>query len=316
MVVALTGKVCPVIGNTGAKEVVDRNSAVIHLCSTPFFQLLDLYSSIHKKETERMKEKSLVKELIGEVFGTFILILLGDGVVANVGLAPRLAAGGYNWNTITFGWAFAVIVAVFVSGGVSGAHLNPAVTLGMAFKRGFSWKKVFPYILAQMVGAFLGAFGVYLCYRDGLASSGMPNVWCTGPGSVFGQTFWGAGSAASAGGYSLLTACITEFFGTCVLLWGILASGDSKNMGLMHNMGPFLVGGTVFAVGLSLGGPSGYSINPARDLGPRIFGTLAGTQSLFDGIYWLLPPVLIPCIAGPIAVVLYDWFVSAAFKEE
>ena len=81
--------------------------------------------------------KSTIKEFIGEVFGTFILILLGDGVVANVGLAPRLAGTAYNWNTITIGWAFAVIIAAYVSGGVSGAHLNPAVTLGLAVRRGF-----------------------------------------------------------------------------------------------------------------------------------------------------------------------------------
>jgi len=97
--------------------------------------------------------------IIGEIFGTFILILLGDGVVANVGLAPRLAAPGYDWNTITLGWAFAVIVAVYVSAGVSGAHINPAVTIALAVKRGFSWAKVLPYIIAQMVGAFLGALG-------------------------------------------------------------------------------------------------------------------------------------------------------------
>jgi glycerol uptake facilitator protein len=202
--------------------------------------------------------------LIGEVFGTFILILLGDGVVANVGLAPRLAAGAYNWNTITLGWAFAVIVAVYVSAGVSGAHLNPAVTISLAMKRGFPWSKVVPYILAQMVGAFLGALAVYLTYRDGLVSTGVPNVWCTGPGSVFGSAFWGGTGAAATGSYSFLTAILTELFGTAVLMWGILASGDSKNTGLMHNLGPFLVGGTVLAVGLSLGGPSGYAINPAR----------------------------------------------------
>ncbi len=267
-----------------------------------------------------MKQKGLMAALVGEVFGTFILILLGDGVVANVGLAPRLGAGAYNWNTIVFGWCFAVIVAVFVSAGVSGAHLNPAVTLAMAVKRGFPWAKVGPYILAQMVGAFLGAAAVYLVYRDGLVAAGMPNVWSTGPGSVFGQTFWGTAAAAgvsSAGSYSLVTAAIAEFFGTAVLLWGVLASGDSKNTGLLHNMGPFLVGGTVLAVGLSLGGPSGYSINPARDLGPRIFGALAGTQNLFDpGFYWLLVPVLVPAIAGPIAVYLYDFFVSRNLPEK
>jgi len=263
-----------------------------------------------------MKSKGLVGELIGEVFGTFILILLGDGVVAEVGLAPRLAAPAYNWNTIVFGWAFAVIVAVFVSGGVSGAHLNPAVTLGLAVRRGFPWSKVGPFIIAQIIGAFLGALAVYLVYRDGLVASGMPNVWSTGPGAVFSSTFWGGAGAQSTGSYSLVNACIAEFFGTCVLMWGILASGDSKNMGLVNNIGPFLVGGTVLAVGLSLGGPSGYSINPARDFGPRMLGLLVGTQGLFDGIYWLVPPVLIPAISGPIGMWVYDLFVTPNLPDK
>lgn len=248
--------------------------------------------------------------LIGEVFGTFILILLGDGVVANVGLAPRLASTAYNWNTITIGWAFAVIVAVYVSAGVSGAHINPAVTIALAFKRDFPWSKVGPYILAQMVGAFLGALAVYLTYRDGLVNAGMPNVWSTGPGSVFGAAFWGGEGAAAVGGYSLLTAGLTELLGTAVLLWGVLASGDSKNTGLMHNMGPFLVGGTVLAVGLSLGGPSGYAINPARDFGPRLFGTLVGTQGLWDGGYWLIP-LIVPVIGAVVGIFVYDWLVTA-----
>lgn len=257
-----------------------------------------------------MNSKGIVSEFIGELFGTFILILLGDGVVANVGLAPRLAAPGYDWNTITLGWAFAVIVAVYVSGGVSGAHINPAVTLALAFRRGFSWGKVVPYIVAQLIGAFLGALGVYLVYRDGLVSAGMPNVWCTGPGSIFGQAFWGGTGATALGSYSLLTAGIAEAFGTMVLLWGVAASGDSKNLGLMHNLGPFLVGFTVLSVGLSLGGPSGYSINPARDLGPRIFGALVGTTGLFTGIYWLIVPVLVPAIFGPIGLWLYDLLIT------
>lgn len=255
-------------------------------------------------------ENRTMKEFIGEVFGTFILILLGDGVVANVGLAPRLAGTAYNWNTITIGWAFAVIIAVYVSAGVSGAHLNPAVTLGLAVQRGFPWKKVFPYILAQFIGAFLGALAVYLIYRDGLVASGMPNVWSTGPGSVFGNTFWGGASAGKTGTYSMLTAIIAEIFGTFMLTWGISASGDLKNNGLKDNLGALIVGFTVLAVGLSLGGPSGYSINPARDLGPRLLGLLVGTKGLFDGLYWLIPPVLAPAIAGPIGFWLYDTVVG------
>jgi len=257
----------------------------------------------------------MLGQFVGEVFGTFILILLGDGVVANVGLAPRLAGTAYNWNTITIGWAFAVIIAVYVSAGVSGAHLNPAVTVAMAVKRDFPWNKVLPYIVAQMIGAFLGALGVYLCYRDGLASAGMPNVWCTGPGSVFGQSFWGAASSGATGAFSFTTAFITEVFGTAVLLWGILASGDSRNSGLMHNLGPFLVGGTVLAVGLSLGGPSGYAINPARDLGPRIFGLLVGTQGLFtDGYWWI--PIVGPIVGGVLGAFCYDWFVTAFLPKK
>ncbi len=257
-----------------------------------------------------------MKELLGEVFGTFILILLGDGVVANVGLAPRLAAPAYNWNTITIGWAFAVIVAVYVSAGVSGAHLNPAVTLALAVKRGFPWAKVVPYMLSQVVGAFLGALGVYLIYRDGLVAAGMPNVWSTGPGAMFGSAFMSAAGESSMGAYSMTTAVIAEIFGTMVLLWGVLASGDSRNTGLMHNMGPFLVGGTVLAVGLSLGGPSGYSINPARDLGPRLLGTLVGTQGLFNGLYWLVPPVLAPLVGGILGVFTYDWFVTPGLPDK
>lgn len=265
-----------------------------------------------------MKQISLTKELIGEVFGTFILILLGDGVVANVGLAPRLASVGYDWNTINFGWAFAVIVAVYVSGGVSGAHLNPAVTLGLAVRRGFSWGKVAPYMIAQVVGAFLGALAVYLIYMEGLISAGLPNVWATGPGSTFGASFWGGAAAAGTTGtpYTLLNACIAELFGTMVLMWGILASGDSKNLGLMHNLGPFLVGGTVLAIGLSLGGPSGYAINPARDFGPRLLGLVVGTKGLFDSIYWLVAPIITPLIGGVLGAFVYDWFVTSALKEK
>ena len=263
-----------------------------------------------------MKAKGLINELFGEVFGTFILILLGDGVVANVGLAPRLAAPAYNWNTIVLGWCFAVVVAVYVSGGVSGAHINPAVTIGLATGRGFSWKKVVPYIIAQMLGAFLGAAAVYLVYRDGLIAAGMPNVWSTGPGGLFSASFWGGQGAASVGGYSMVTACVAEFFGTMVLMWGIMASGDAKNMGLKDNLGGLIVGFTVLAVGLSLGGPSGYSINPARDLGPRLLGLLVGTKGLFDGLYWLIPPVLIPAIAGPIGIALYDAFVTKNLPEK
>jgi glycerol uptake facilitator protein len=251
------------------------------------------------------------KGIIGEIFGTCILIILGDGVVANVGLAPRLASAGYDWNTIVIGWAMAVLVAVYVTGGVSGAHINPAVTIALAVKRGFPMKDVIPYIVSQVVGAFLGAAVVYLVYMEGLKAAGMPNIWCTGPGSVFGNSFWGAVGDKGAGvPYSLLNCFIAEIVGTAVLLWGVLASGDGKNMGLKDNLGPFVVALTVLAVGISLGGPSGYAINPARDFGPRLFGLVAGTKGLFDGIFWLVSPIIGPIVGALVGVFTYYWFVT------
>ncbi len=263
-----------------------------------------------------MRRNGLTGELIAEVFGTFILLLLGDGVVANVGLAPRVAAPGYDWNTIAFGWGFAVAVAVYVAGGVSGAHINPAVTLALAVKRGFEWAKVIPYMIAQVIGAFLGALGVYLVYREGLVAAGMPNVWCTGPGSVFGQAFWGGTGTTPLGAYSLTNATIAEIIGTAVLLWGVLAMIDAKNLGPGANMAPLLIGFVVLSIGLSLGGPSGYAINPARDFGPRIFGVLVGTTGLFSGLYWLVAPVIGPLIGGPLGALTYDWFITPFLAGE
>jgi len=262
-----------------------------------------------------MQRNSLFGELMAEFFGTFLLILGGDGVVANVGLAPRLAAEGYDWNVIVWGWGLSVMVAVYVAGGVSGAHINPAVTFALAVKRDFPWGKVVPYFVAQIVGAFVGALGVFLAYRDGLVSAGMPNVWCTGPGSIMGAATWGeAVGFTGVGSYSLVTATITEILGTAVLMLGIVGWGDSS-MGQGWN-GGFIVGMVVVMVGLTLGGPSGYAINPARDFGPRLFGLLVGTQGLFDGLYWLVAPIIGPLIGGPLGVILYDIFITPYLSKE
>lgn len=271
-------------------------------------------------EEEVMKRPSLTYELLAEFFGTFILILGGDGVVANVGLAPRLASQGYDWNTIVWGWGLSVMVAVYIAGGVTGAHINPAVTLAMAVKRGFAWAKVVPYWIAQILGAFVGAAGVYIVYYAGLQEAGMPNVWCTGPGSIFGQAFWGdAGSYAmgAAGSYPLWNATAAEILGTMVLLLGVVAFFDAKNWGKgLVQLGPIAVGLVVVMVGLTLGGPSGYAINPARDFGPRLFGALVGTEDLFTGWYWLVAPIIGPLIGGVIGVVLYDIFITPGLPEE
>jgi glycerol uptake facilitator protein len=257
-----------------------------------------------------MNNKGLTGEMIAEIFGTFILVLLGVGVVANVGLAPRTAPASYNWLTINIGWCFAVVIAVYAVAGVSGAHLNPAVTLAMAVKRGFPWSKVVPYFIAQFIGAFLGAVGVFLAYREGIVAAGMANVFTTGPGGVFAMTYWGADVAREAvGSYSVLTATIAEILGTAVLLWGVLSAFDDRNLGI-GKFGPFIVGFAVLVVGTSLGGASGYAINPARDLAPRIFAALIGSPGVFDGNYWLIAPVIGPLIGGVAGVITYDLFVT------
>lgn len=245
-----------------------------------------------------------LKDLLTVTFGTFVLIILGDGVVANVVLAPRLDGGSFDWNTITIGWATAVLISIWVSGG----EHNPAFTLAGAIRGSMPLSRAFVYIICQVIGAFLGAAAVYLTYKDGLEATGMPNVWSTGPGSVFSTAFAGraTGDAAAIGTYSVVTACLTEFFGTMMVAWSIRAGSDSRNSALSR-LAPILVAVSVLAVGLCLGGPSGYSLNPARDFGPRLFGLLAGTQGLFDGIYWLIPPVIIPFIAAVVGYYLYDF---------
>lgn len=236
-----------------------------------------------------------MKEFLGPVLATFVLILLGDGVVASVVLGPRGGAGFYDWNTIAFGWAFAVAASGLITGGDN----NSAITIANAVRGTLSWSKVVPTILAQFIGGFLGAAAVYFAYRDGLVAAALPNVWTSGPGLAYDPAH------TLVGPYSLVTASVAEFFGTMILMWSVLAVGDKKNSAL-SKAGAFVVAGVVLVIGLCLGGPSGYAINPARDLAPRIFGALSGTKGLFDGWYWLIPPVLVPIVSCIVSTILYD----------
>ena len=205
-----------------------------------------------------------MNEIIAEIIGTFLLVLLGNGVVANVALTDTK---GHNsgWIVISLGWGLGVFVGVAVAGPVSGAHINPAVTLGLATAGLFPWLKVAPFILAQMVGAAAGAFTVWLFYRH-----------------HFNRT---EDAAAQLGCFSTVPAIpktgsnfMSELIGTFVLIFVILyiaepsvaVEGESEvKMGL-GTLGALPVALLVTAIGLSLGGTTGYAINPARDLGPRI----------------------------------------------
>lgn len=235
---------------------------------------------------------------IGELFGTMFLIILGDGVVANV-LLSRSKGENSGWIVITTGWAFAVMVGVFTSGlfGSGAAHINPAVTVGLAVGGGFPWADVPLYIIAQMIGAFLGGVIVWLTYYRHWAPTADPGlklaVFSTGP--AIRDPVWNT---------------VTEIIGTMVLVLGVAAifniSGSPTAMGIpVEGLGPFIVGALVWGIGLSLGGPTGYAINPARDLGPRVAHAILpipGKGSSDWGYSWV--PVVGPIIGGILAGVI------------
>jgi glycerol uptake facilitator protein len=207
-------------------------------------------------------------EYFGEFIGTFILILLGNGVVANVSL-DKTHSKGAGWIVITAGWGMAVFVAVVTTADISGAHLNPAVTLGLAFSGLFEWIKVAPFILSQILGAMLGASVVYLFFAEHFKITETPgskkNCFCTAPAiRNYRSNFF------------------SELIGTFVLVFAVLLIAlpqlDYQTLGSakvgMGSLGALPVALVVFAIGLSLGGTTGYAINPARDLGPRIVHAL------------------------------------------
>jgi len=240
---------------------------------------------------------------LAEVIGTMILIILGDGVVANVLLSKSKGQNG-GWMVITTGWAMAVIIAIFCVGRVSGAHLNPAVTIALAFVGSFPWAQVPGYIFAQILGAFLGAVIVWLAYLPHWAETEDEAlklaVFCTAP-------------AIRRPVHNI----ISEIIGTALFLFGVLAiaanaqqltTPDGINLSAVFRQGiqPILVGFLVWGIGLSLGGPTGYAINPARDLGPRLaFAVLpiAGKGTGDWGYFWI--PVIAPIIGGIIGAGLF-----------
>jgi glycerol uptake facilitator protein len=235
-----------------------------------------------------------MEEFIGEIIGTMILILLGDGVVANVVL-NKTKGNNSGWIVITTGWGLAVFTAVFVAGPISGAHINPAVTFGLAIEGSFDWADVPLYWAGQVIGAFIGAILVWLAYYkhwEGTDPDGQLAVFSTGP-------------AIRSYAWNL----VTEIIGTWMLVFGVLAiRGDAATLGSLFAL---TVGFLVWAIGLSLGGPTGYAINPARDLGPRIAHQLLPLpgKGPSDWAYsWV--PIVGPLIGAALAALLWmalDW---------
>jgi glycerol uptake facilitator protein len=229
-----------------------------------------------------------------EVIGTALLILLGDGVVAAVLLAQSKAQNS-GWIVITWGWGMAVMLGVFAVAQFSGAHLNPAVTLGFAVIGNTEWGDVPAYLAGEFIGAMIGAFLVWAAYSNHWGATEDPGlklaVFCTGPAIR-----------------NTVANIITEIIGTFVLVFGVLAIFADEATAAT-GLGGLLVGLLVLAIGLSLGGPTGYAINPARDLGPRIMHAvlpIPGKGPSDWGYSWI--PVVAPIIGGILGAVAFDAF--------
>ncbi len=232
-----------------------------------------------------------------EIIGTFLLILLGCGVNANVSL-KQTYGNGSGWIVITTGWAFAVFVGVVVASPASGAHLNPAVTFGLATAGLFSWHMVPAYFLAQLIGALIGAFCVWLIYKEHFKTT-------TEKDAIFGVF------STSPAIPNSLTNVTGEFFGTFVLVFAVLFFTDASiiesnsKIGL-GSLGALPVALVVWGIGLCLGGTTGYAINPARDLGPRIMHAILPITNKGSSKWsyaWV--PIIGPILGGAFAAVLF-----------
>ena len=245
-------------------------------------------------------QTSLARELRAEFLGTFVLIMFGVGVVAQVVLS-----GGANGSylSINLCWGLAVAMGVYVAAGVSGAHINPAVTVALAAHRGFSWRKVLPYIAAQVAGAFLASLVVFLVYREAF------DAFDGGVRQVAGPT----GTAGIFATYpkpylSTLGGLVDQVVGTALLVGCIFAIGDQRNLAPPAWFSPIAVGLLVVAIGMAFGANAGYAINPARDFGPRLFTALAGWEmEVFRaGGHWWWVPILGPLAGGLLGGFIYD----------
>lgn len=251
----------------------------------------------------------LWREVVSEFLGTMIILIFGGGVVAMVtlfgsGAAGEIVNGGYT--NITLAWGLAVTMGILATSRVSGAHLNPAVTVSLALFRGFPWAKVLPYVAAQTFGAFCGSALVYLNYRPAFLRVD-PNL--ENSAGVF--TTFPHFAAYPAPGF------IDQVIGTALLLFLVMAIGDENNLRPPAWLAPILVGLVVVVIGMSFGALHGYAINPARDFGPRLFTALAGFKNngLTDGsnVWWV--PIIAPLLGGIVGTAAYEYTLRPSIQR-
>jgi glycerol uptake facilitator protein len=250
---------------------------------------------------ERMKPRTLLGEMAAEFAGTLILILFGVGVVAQV-----VAGGLGDHDSIAWAWGLGVVFGVYVAARISGAHLNPAVTVALAVFRGFAWRKVAPYALAQTLGAFVAALIVRWNYTEVIAKFDPGHtiksqfIFSTLPGN-------GALPVGTWGAFR------DQIIGTAILLFLILAVTDLRSTPPGANLAPFIIGLIVVAIGFAWGTDAGYAINPARDFGPRLASFLTGYGSAWRdqyGNFYFWVPIIGPLIGGVLGAGLYDLIVG------
>ncbi|MFN7944784.1 MAG: MIP/aquaporin family protein [Blastocatellia bacterium] len=256
-----------------------------------------------------MEPLNLKRELLAEFLGTLVLITFGTAVVAQV-LLSKEKNGQYL--SINLAWGLGVTMAVYVAGGVTGAHLNPAVTLAMAMRRALSWRKVLPYWIAQTVGAFAGAAITFILYRDAFNDfdGGTRQMATAGIFATYPQPY-----------LSTIGGLLDQIIGTAFLLLVICAIGDARNLAPSANVGPLIVGLLVVLLGMTMGFNCGYAINPARDLGPRLFTLVAGWGGQVfstgnNGIPWFWVPIVGPLIGGVLGARVYDLMIGQYLPKE
>jgi glycerol uptake facilitator protein len=250
---------------------------------------------------ERLREHGLLGEMAAEFAGTLILILFGVGVVAQV-----VAGGLGGHDSIAWGWGFGVMLGIYVAGRISGGHLNPAVTIALALFKGFEWRKVAPFVLAQTLGAFVAALIVRWNYTEVLTKLDPGH---TIKSQFIFSTLPGNGTLP----VSDLGALRDQIIGTAILLFLVVAITDVRNTSPLANLAPVVIGFLIVAIGMAWGTDAGYAINPARDFGPRLASYLTGFSGAFhdqygDPYWWI--PIVGPIVGGIIGVALYELLVG------
>jgi MIP family channel proteins len=247
----------------------------------------------------------LFRECLAEFLGTLILVLFGDGAVAQVTLSENTKG---NYTTLCLGWGVGILFGIHVSGGVSGAHINPAITTTLALFRRFEWRKVVPYIVAQTLGAFVAAFLIWAVYK--------PLFDAVDPDKT--STYGVFATYPYSSDVSVGTCFLTEVVGTALLLCGLFAIGDELNKPANPYSQPGAVALLVVGVGMAFGMNTGFALNPARDFGPRLFTLCAGWGSqvftLRDAYFWV--PLVAPVLGGAIGAGAYVGLVEHHHPRE